>query len=235
MLQLRQQTLTGRNASFDRSAPTLSGIPASPLAALETLGSSLNLRRGQEIYAEGVAAEYCYRLVEGCVRTVKILADGSRQIGDILLPGDFFGFEVTGAHYFSAQAATAVVLRRFPRRAVLARAELDPGLAGHLHTLTARALQSAREHMVRLCRKSAPERMASFLIEMAERSDSSNGNGYIHLPMSRSDIADYLGLVIETVSRVLTQFKQKKLIAMKDTNSIKLLDRVALEDIEGDI
>jgi CRP-like cAMP-binding protein len=233
MLQIRQFIPTATNASFRSAVPALDKVPSSPLAALETLGSFLQVKRGQEIYVEGDAAEYCYRLVEGCVRTVKSLADGTRQLGDILLPGDFFGFELSGNHFFSAQAVTGVVLRRFPRRLVMTHAAQDPGLASHLHTMTARDLQATRRQMVRLMRKSAAERMASFLIEMADRATSSDS--YIHLPMSRTDIADYLGLVIETVSRTLTQFKRKKLIAMKDANHIKLLDREALEDIEAEV
>ncbi len=231
MLQVQQQSTSLRPAHFQGSRNAPAGA-ANPLAPLETLGTTLTVRRGHEIYGEGDAADYCYRVVEGCVRTVKILADGTRQVGDILLPGDFFGFEISATHYFSAQAVAASVVRRYPRRAVLARAQTDLALTGHLHELTARALQAARLQMVRLCRKSAPERMASFLLEMAERTDA--GGGYVHLPMSRSDIADYLGLVIETVSRVLTQFKAKRLIAIKDTNYINILDRAGLEDVEAD-
>jgi CRP/FNR family nitrogen fixation transcriptional regulator len=232
MLQARPPVRTPCTARAH--APLLAGRVSSntPVAALERLGTSLNLRRGQEIYAEGDSSDYCYRLVEGCVRTVKILADGSRQIGDILLPGDFFGFEITGQHYFSAQAVSVVVVRRYPRGQVIAVAQKDAAVAGQLHDWTARALQAARQQMIRLCRKSAAERMASFLLEMADRSDSPND--FIHLPMSRSDIADYLGLVIETVSRTLTQFKQKGLIALKDTNYVTLLNRQGLEDIEND-
>jgi CRP-like cAMP-binding protein len=233
MLQIRKPAPMTANTSFRDVVPALKGDSSSALAALETIGSALQVKRGHEVYAEGDAAEYCYRVVEGCVRTVKILADGSRPVGEILLPGDFFGFEFDGTHFFSAQAVTPVVLRRYPRRAVMARAESDLNLARQLHTLTAQALQAARQRMVRLTRKSAAERMASFLIEMADRSTSPDS--YVHLPMSRSDIADYLGLVIETVSRTITQFKRKKLIALKDTNHIKILDRDALEDIEGEM
>ncbi|TAL03254.1 MAG: cyclic nucleotide-binding domain-containing protein [Rhodospirillaceae bacterium] len=235
MLQVHQQTRTvpanigWREADVARRAT----LAKDPLAALESLGTTMAVRRGQEIYAEGDPAECCYKVVEGSVRTVKLVADGGRQIGDILLPGDFFGFDSFGEHYFSAQAISASVVKRYPRRAVVTRAQGDATLARHLNELTAKALQAARRQMVRLCRTSASERMASFLLEMADRSEGADG--YIHLPMSRSDIADYLGLVIETVSRVFSQFKQDRLITMKDVNHIRLVDRDMLVELQGDI
>jgi CRP-like cAMP-binding protein len=201
-----------------------------PLDALDTLGTRMTVKRGQEIYAEGADAGACYKLVSGSVRLVKLMSDGQRQICEFLVPGDMLGFETQEEYYFSAEAVTDVVLMRYARRNAELLINQDPAAARFVRSMTAATLQGAYERMVLLCHKSAQERVAWFLLEMADRSHV-HGDGCVELPMTRSDIADYLGMVIETVSRVLTQLKQNGVIAMKSVNRIVLVDRSGLEDI----
>jgi CRP-like cAMP-binding protein len=187
--------------------------------------------RGQEIIAEGAAAESCFRVVSGSVRLVKLMADGRRQVCEFLVPGDFIGLEAREQNYFSAEAVTETVLVRYPRRQVETLIATTPALAQHVHAMTSAVLQRAYERMVLICHKTAHERIAWFLLEMIERSSTQDS---VMLPMTRSDIADYLGLVIETVSRVLTLLKHSGTIAIRNVNRIVLLDREALEAAAGD-
>jgi len=146
------------------------------------------------------------------------------------VPGDMLGFETQGEYYFSAEAVTDAVLMRYSRRNAELLINENPAAARFVRSMTAATLQGAYERMVLLCHKSAQERVAWFLLEMADRSKV-RGDGCVELPMTRSDIADYLGMVIETVSRVLTQLKQSGVIVMKSVNRIALVDREGLEDI----
>lgn len=202
----------------------------SPLDALDNLGARVTVKRGQEIYAEGDNVDSCYKLVSGSVRLVKLMSDGQRQICEFLVPGDLLGFETQDEHYFSAEAVTESVLVRYSRRSAELLISENPAAARFVRKLTSTSLQGAYERMVLLCHKSAQERIAWFLLEMANRSKVGDGD-CVDLPMTRSDIADYLGMVIETVSRVLTQLKQRGVIVMKSVNRIALVDREGLEDI----
>lgn len=203
----------------------------SPLAALAALGTQITVARGHEITAEGASADYCFRVVSGSVRLVKLMADGRRQVCEFLVAGDFIGLEARDQNYFSAEAVSETVLVRYPRRQVETMIAATPALAQHVHALTSTVLQRAYERMVLICHKTAHERIAWFLLEMIKRSSAEDS---VVLPMTRSDIADYLGLVIETVSRVLTHLKTSGTIAIRNVNRIVLLDRDALEAAVGE-
>lgn len=197
--------------------------------ALEPLASQaviVRADREEEIVGQGEAAEYCYVVVSGCVRTVRLMEDGRRQVGEFLLPGDMFGWEALEEHDFSAEAVTAATLRRYPRRGLELLADRDHELARRLRELSARKLRAGRERMMLLGRKSASERIASFLLEMAERTGAGDGSP-IELPMSRTDIADYLGLTIETVCRGLTHLQRQGTISIERAR-IGIRDRRAL-------
>jgi CRP/FNR family transcriptional regulator, nitrogen fixation regulation protein len=182
--------------------------------------------RDEEIVAQGDPAGHCYLVASGCVRTVKLMEDGRRQIGEFLFPGDLFGWEALDEHDFAAEAVTPVMLHRYPRRNLEARADRDPDFARRLRGIAAGQLRAGREHLVLLGRKTASERIASFLLEMAGRMNP-NGRASIELPMGRADIADYLGLTIETVCRGLTQLRRRGTITVERAN-IKICDRSAL-------
>ena len=190
-----------------------SAHPASVRAyagTLDMMGAPMSFSRNEEIYGESEAAEYLYKVVSGAVRMYKVLTDGRRQIGAFYLPGDMFGFEPADAHASSAEAVGDVTVLVFKRSAVLSLAARDSDVARRLWEMTAGELDRSRKHALLLI-LSAQERVASFLLEMAARS---RAGSEIELPMSRQDIADYLGLTIETVSRTLSQLESVGAIAV---------------------
>jgi len=193
------------------------------------MGAAMSFPRNAEIFGENEPAEYLYHVVSGAVRTYKILSDGRRQVGGFYLPGDTFGLEFADEHTFAAEAITSVKVLVIKRSALAGLAERDAGIARGLYGLTARELRRAQARLLLLV-KSAQERVASFLLEMAERAAAGN---VIELPMSRQDIADYLGLTIETVSRTLTSLETAAAIDVPSSRRIVLRNRGALSRLNG--
>jgi CRP/FNR family transcriptional regulator, nitrogen fixation regulation protein len=202
----------------------VSGASHSLTDALDLMGAPMPFGRNEEIYGEGEPADYLYKVVSGTVRTSKLLADGRRQVGAFYLPGDTFGLEAAAEHAFSAEAITAATVLVIKRSAVIALAARDNEVARQLWTLTARELDRAQVQVMLLVR-TAQERLAGFLLEMAER--IADGNEIV-LPMSRQDIADYLGLTIETVSRTMTQLTATAAIEVPSSRHIVLRNRSTL-------
>jgi CRP/FNR family nitrogen fixation transcriptional regulator len=192
------------------------------------MGAIMSYPRNSEIFGENEPADYLYKVISGSVRTSKILSDGRRQIGDFYLPGDIFGLEFADTHALSAEAVSAAKVLVVKRSALNALAEREASVAAQLFALTGRELRRAQERIVLLI-KSAQERVASFLLEMSERLALDNA---IELPMSRQDIADYLGLTIETVSRTLTSLESAAAIEVT-ARHIRLCDRGALNRMNG--
>ena len=220
-----------RNTSWKK--PIMGNVPPSAARSavdpLEMMGAQMSFSRNAEIYGQGEAADYIYRVVTGAVRTYKVLADGRRQVGGFYLPGDMFGVEPGDEHTFSAEAIAASKVLVMKRSAVLALAERDSEVARQLWTLTGRELGRVQDHILLLI-KSAQERVAAFLLEMAERVSSGNA---VDLPMSRQDIADYLGLTIETVSRTLTHLESAATIEVPTSRRIVLRNRAALSRLNA--
>lgn len=203
------------------------GVTSAPvLTALEARSTTIRVERDEEIVAQEDLAINCYQVVSGCVRTVRLLEDGRRHIGEFLFAGDMFGWEALDRHDFGAEAVTPVTLRRYARRDLEQLADQDRGVGRRLRELSSCRLRSGREHMVLLGRKTASERIASFLLEMAARINP-DARASIELPMSRSDMGDYLGLTIETVCRRLTRLRVDGTIAIAGTK-IAIRDRRAL-------
>ncbi len=209
---------------FDRVIPARDG-----LGAIELMGTQMMFGANEEIYGEDEPAEFVYKLVSGAVRTYKILSDGRRQIGAFYLPGDVFGLEVGKVHQFAAEAIGKAVVRVVRRSAIVSLAERDCDVARELWTFTARELHRVQEHMMLLV-KSAQQRVASFLLEMSERLATSDS---MQLPMSRQDIADYLGLTIETVSRTMSQLVSESAIDLPSSRRIVLRNRGALRHLNA--
>jgi CRP-like cAMP-binding protein len=193
------------------------------------MGAAMTFGRNVEIYGENEPAEYLYKVVSGTVRTYKVLTDGRRQIGAFYFPGDMFGLETGDEHTFSAEAIVDSKVLVIRRTALIEAASRDNDLARQLWTLTGRELQRVQDHIMLLI-KTAQERVAGFLLEMAER--ASGGNA-LELPMSRQDIADYLGLTIETVSRTLTQLENAAAIEVPTSRRIVLRNRPALSRLNS--
>lgn len=191
---------------------------------IELMGAAMPFPRNAEIYGENERAEYVYKVLNGSVRTYKVLSDGRRQIGAFYLPGDLFGLEAGEVHTLSAEAITECKVLVIKRGALTALAARDPEVARQLWATTAAELQRAQDHIMLLI-KTAQERVAGFLLEMAARSAVTTE---VELPMSRQDIADYLGLTIETVSRTLTHLENAATIAVPTSRHIVLRNRGAL-------
>ena len=197
--------------------------------AMQMMGATMSFPRNAEIFGENEPADYVYRVVSGSVRTYKILTDGRRQVGGFYLPGDVFGLEFADQHSFSAEAVTAAKVAVVKRSALTALADRDPAIGRELFAITGRELRRVQDHVLLLV-KSAQERVASFLLEMAERACANNT---VELPMSRQDIADYLGLTIETVSRTLTCLEISCTIEVPSSRRIVLRNRTALNRLNA--
>jgi CRP-like cAMP-binding protein len=211
-----------------RRAPAT--VAAHPLVGpIEMMGAPMSFVRNEEIYGENEPADYLYKVICGTVRTYKVLSDGRRQIGAFYLPGDMFGLETGEEHAFSAEAIADARVLVIKRSAVMGLAERDNGVARQLWALTGRELRRVQDHIMLLV-KTAQERVVSFLLEMAARAPVGNA---VELPMSRQDIADYLGLTIETVSRTLTHLESTAAIELPSSRHIVLRNRAALGRLNG--
>jgi CRP/FNR family transcriptional regulator, nitrogen fixation regulation protein len=225
----KQFGLDSVNTSLDRrldgGAVAHSGQLAT-LIALENIGARRSIARDMEIYAEHDPADCWYQVISGTVRISKLLADGRRHIVEFCFAGDCFGLGDVGEHSFSAEAIDDVILMRYPRRATERLIDEHPQLARGLCNMTLRDLAHAQARMLLLARMTACERVSSFLLEMCERRDARRT---LNLSMSRNDIADYLGLTIETVCRVLSALKRDDAIAIPTPHRIEIRNRAALE------
>jgi CRP/FNR family nitrogen fixation transcriptional regulator len=225
-------------------------IPPMPQGAAEVdslaqqmrlMGAVMSYPRNTEVFGENEPADYVYKVISGSVRTYKILGDGRRQVGGFYLPGDIFGLEFADEHTLSAEAITDAKVLVVKRSVLAALAEREAVIGRELYALTARELRRVQERILLLI-KSAQERVASFLLEMAERTPAGNSielpnaielPNTIELPMSRQDIADYLGLTIETVSRTLTALESAAAIDVPTSRRIVLRNRSVLNRLNG--
>lgn len=220
-------------ATAKHSTLSRPSIPARSTALSEgplgLMGAPMRFGRDEEVYGEDEPAEFLYQIVTGAVRTYRMLDDGRRQVVAFYFPGDIFGVEAGQVHLTSAEAVSDTQILVVKRASVMARAEHQRELSRQLWTMTVRELQRVQQHSLVLI-ESAEERVAGFLLEMAGR--CANGAA-IELPMSRQDIADYLGLTIETVSRTFTQFVQSGVIALETSRRIQFRNRAALSRRKG--
>ncbi len=180
--------------------------------------------RRTEIYGEKQPSEHVYKVLSGAVCTYKLLIDGRRQVDAFYLPGDVFGLDFNKERTLSAKAVVDCRILVIKRSALTALVTHDNKVARQLWAFTAAELKHAQDHMILLI-KTAEERVVAFLLEMAERS---NDHLEIDLPMTRQDIADYLGLTIETVSRTLTQLQANAAISVPSSHRIILRKPAAL-------
>lgn len=194
------------------------------------VATEFTYRKDEEIYGEDEPAEYVYQVIRGAVRTYKLLSDGRRQIGAFHLPGDVFGLESSNAHRLAAEAILDTTLRLVKRKSLEQSAQNDVRVARDLWSITSGELQHAENHMLLLGRKTAMERVATFLLEMDRRLART---GMIALPMCRRDIGDYLGLTLETVSRALSELQQQGVLGLSGARQIMLRNRERLADLEA--
>jgi CRP/FNR family nitrogen fixation transcriptional regulator len=192
--------------------------------------SEFKYRRGAEIYGEAEPADYIYQVANGAVRSYKLLSDGRRQIGAFHLGGDIFGLENGPAHRFTTEAIIETTVRLMKRCSLEHVAEADVHVALDLLNMTTSNLEHAENHMLLLGRKTSLERVAAFLLEMDRRLSAAN---VMALPMCRRDIADYLGLTLETVSRALSHLHSMGILGFigQTQRQIVLLDRHRLANV----
>ena len=208
------------------SASDAANPAAALLAAFDRLGARVRFRREEEIYGQDDDADRFYRVISGVVRTSRLTFDGRRQVGDFYYPGDVFGLEPGPDHRFAAEALADCeiqVVRRGALRAFAGDTEVDRAIL----EATRLEMERLQEHVMLLGRKGARERVASFLIGLAQRGLEDQ----VDMAMSRQDMADYLGLTIETVSRMLTQLQSEAIVAFRSTRRFQVRKWSALEEI----
>lgn len=186
---------------------------------LDQIGRSVSVPYGAQIYGEGDPVRYLYLVIKGAVRACRFSLDGRRQIVRFCLPGDTFGFEVGLYHTVSTDALNNTCVRQIRQTVFYDLAAHNDEVAQHLWTSVYRQLERDQEHILRLG-KAAAERVSDFILELAGRIP--NG-GTLRLPMSRQDIADHLGLTIETVSRVITNLRRTGMIEIAKGRRITIL------------
>ena len=199
-------------------------LESSELHELAKLSRHVRLASGAALLVEANRAESFFSLVEGTLRLYKLLPDGRRQIVGFALPGDFIGLSDTQQYEVSADAVGPVVLCQFPRSAFARFAAGRPHLLRRIAELAGRELGRAQEHMVLLGRKSAEEKVICFLIGWRDRlNEIGRTQELVSLPMGRLDIADHLGLTIETVSRTLSKLERESVIRIS-TGGVHVVD-----------
>jgi CRP-like cAMP-binding protein len=187
--------------------------------SLTPSGVPMAFGRNAEIYAEGENAGYVYKVVSGVVRVSKLLPDGRRQISAFHLPGEMFGFEADEVHHASAEAVVPAKVVAFKWEGLVSAGK--PGVVRELLNLAVKGLRHTQDHLLLLGRKNALERLGAFLLEMDARTGSKH---VIDLAMPRHDIADYLGLTLETVSRMFAELKELGMLRLESARRVHLTD-----------
>ncbi len=197
---------------------------------LASTGSVLHFTQDQQVFGEGDQAEFLFKVASGVIRTCRFHGDGRRQIDDFHIAGDIFGLETSQHYQVSAEAVCDCMVIAYRRRGVEKRAPGNETLSQQLFLVALQSMNRAREHALLLGRRSAVEKVASFLIEWGQRAPASTT---VTLAMTRQDIADYLGLTIETVSRTLSQLERDGLITLVTARRIEIKDVQALRALHG--
>lgn len=202
------------------------------ISGLEAIVTQIELTPRKTIFFEGDPATHLFNVLAGTVKIYKLLADGRQQITGFLFPGDFLGLAFNDAYAYAAEAVGDVRLCRFPRTKLETMAEAHPRLETRLLTMASNELAAAQDQMLLLGRKRADEKVASFLLMLAAAAIRRGEDGeVVALPMTRTDIGDYLGLTIETVSRCFTRLKTGGAIVLLAGGRVRLADRAGLDAI----
>lgn len=204
-------------------------LESAALRAFKSTGPTVHYDVGETVVFEADEAANVYSLTAGLLRLSKLLPDGRRQIAGFLFPGDFLGITMEEEHAFTAEAVAPSTLCKFPRARFDEFVATNPQLERRLYAVAAHELAAARQQLVLLGRKTATERVASFLLMLSGRCPAERESTEIGLPVSRIDMADYLGLRIETVSREISALKAARVIQLTGRQSFRIVDRDRLE------
>ncbi|HXK53120.1 MAG TPA: helix-turn-helix domain-containing protein [Hyphomicrobiales bacterium] len=198
------------------------------------IGSSRRLTPRELVFGEGDPRTHLYSVVEGVLCSYKLLSDGRRQIDAFYFAGEVVGIGVGGTHAVNAEAISPAVVRSVPIGTVDRMVHSRPEFGWALLEIASQQLAEASEHLLNLGKRSVNERVSAFLISLAERCEhAGQDNAAIVVPMTRTDMADFLGMRLETVSRCVNRFKWLGLIETPQPNLIILKDRPALEAMAG--
>lgn len=218
-----------------RSMAVCSALDDGDLAALEAIMTSKKLDTNEMLVEEGEPKLRDYSLTSGMLRIYTSLPDGRRQIAGFLFPGDFLGLADDEVYSLSAEAVVPSALCAFSAKEMERLMERFPKLKERLYQMTRLALRTARDNQLVLGRLAPVEKLASFLLVLSARAEKrgEKPTNPVHLLMNRTDIADYLGLAIETVSRSFTKLKTQGLIQLRDANTVEILSRRSLAVVAG--
>jgi CRP-like cAMP-binding protein len=213
------------------AAAAIAGKEVTPNeSALQSIGTVVRFARNATVFSENDKAHYSYTVIKGALRLSKVMLDGRRQIAKFLLPGDMFALDCDCEYALTAEALTEVMLLRYSRAHLERLSDDVPEVRRAVMSSLRRELSAAQKHLVVLGRQTAKERVASFLLLLASRGNRKNREP-VEFPMSRQDIADYLGLTVETVCRALTDLKKLGVIAAPDRHQVIICNLADLESI----
>ena len=208
------------------------------LSKLRSLGSVRELKAEEPLFHQGDDAHHVYTMAAGSLRLYRVLFDGRRQITGFALPGEFLGISIDESQEVTAEALEPSRIWCFPRSRFEGFVAENPALKDSLLMLARRELAAAHQQFIVLGRKTAMERVASFILYLLGRFERLTGQVVDHvvLPMSRADIADYLGLTKETVSRVFGQLRNSRIMRLETLTCIQVLNRHALKALaDGEV
>ena len=230
MLALRTQKVSRRAGV--RKSGLAEGLPGGTLDDLFLASVRRTAAPREIIVCEGDHSDSVFEVVEGVVKLYKLTPDGRRQVTGFVYPGQLFGLSLHGACIYTAEAITPVAVVLYPRAKLDRLAARVPGLAQRLLSLATRELIAAQEQMLLLGRKTAVEKIASFLVAQAADAVARGGDGNsLYLPMTRADIGDYLGLTTETVSRVFKPLKEHGIVSLRQQKYVVIHDHAKLIEL----
>ncbi len=202
------------------------------LHEISQIAQTVELSPGDPLFDEGEPARHVFNVTAGTLRVYKLLADGRRQVIGFLFAGDFVGLANNETYAYSADAVTHAALCRFPRTRLENLLGRYPKLQTRMLSVASHELAVAQEQMLVLGRKTAKEKIATFLHTLSRRAEARGQNGNpVHVPMSRTDIGDYLGLTTETVSRTFTQLRTRGYIALRSGGKVEITAPESLREI----
>jgi CRP/FNR family transcriptional regulator len=207
-------------------------LDESEIREVAAITTALAFKAGEPLIDEGQPATHVFNVTSGAIKVYKLLIDGRRQMTGFLFPGDFLGLANDDVYAYSAETVTVSTVCRFPRRRLEALLVRYPKMERRLLGIASHELAAAQEQMLLLGRKTAREKIASFLAMLSRRAAQRElESNPVTVPMSRNDIGDYLGLTTETVSRTFSQLKASGIIELLAGGKVRLGDPAKLQDI----
>jgi CRP-like cAMP-binding protein len=223
-------TVNPSRFSSNPVSAVLARSPDGDAAALQRVAVKVRFRRNETVFSDGDPAHHAYKMISGVVRLCKHMPDGRRQIAGFRLPGEFFGLMESGEYRYTAEAVSDIVLSSYPQHQLATLADERPALRRQFVGAVVRHIEEMEEQIVLLGRQTAKERVAAFLVALSKRTGSEDDD-IIDVPMSRHDMADFLGLTIETVCRALSDLKRSGDIEAITLHQFRLRGLIALREL----